>query len=728
MRNKFIDYSIFNIVNSIISQNNELDRIVEELLIVILNKFKSKYVGIYIKHCFKDEVIKFNKTISKKNSDVNIVLNKNILNDIVDKKEIIHNKLGYILPLFFGDISIGVLHIFYAKNRISFSKSEIKFLKDLSAHIAQVFISLGSVENIILKKSDGNKKLIKGVGVSKGISWGKIFNPKSQQDIIIKRNKKDFVNFEYESNLVKMAINKTIKEIKNLEKEIIESAGEDLANIFVFHQTILKDDKLLNDIENILKNKKIVAEYGVVEYFNILKNKFEGVNNHIIIDITDIEIQILNFIQQKGKLQVFSLPEEDFIFVAKQILPSDIIKTKSVHFKGMLEAGGGPTSHASILAKSLNIPLIYGVGENINQLKENQNVIVDSGSGIIINTPSKTIIREYQLLQKEAMKVKKSLIDGLTINTDTMDGYNIKIGANIGILSEVPFVSEYKAQYVGLYRTEMPFLIRQNFPSEEEQYKIYKKVIGNSKISTTIRTLDIGGDKAPKYLNMSAENNPVLGKRSIRIMFDLQKEFKSQIKAIYRAAIIGETKIMFPMVSSIEEVEKLREIVNEALLELTKSGINYSKNVQFGVMIEVPAAVWIIEDILKHVDFVSVGTNDLIQYTIAVDRDNNDVFHLFKPLHPAILKSLKKISNACEKENKDVFVCGEMASEPISLSVLIGLGFKNLSMSVHAIPQAKEFVKKISYKKMVRITNTILKMNNANEIEEYLLDKLSKYL
>ena len=727
-KSKYIDYSMFNIVNSIISQNNELDRIVEELLIILLNKFNPKHVGIYVKYRFKEEEIKFNKAISKKGSDVDIVLVKSVLNSVIKDRKIIKNESGYIIPICFGDVEVGVLHFFYGRKVVSFLKSELSFLQDLSNHIAQVFISLGSVENIRLQKNESGQKLVKGVGASKGIAWGRLFKIKGQQDIVIKRSIKDFEGYHFEKDLVATAIEQTVAEIKHVEEEIRESAGEDLANIFVFHQTILNDSNLISSIEEIIKANNIPAEYAVIQYFDKLKNKFEGVNNHIVIDITDIEIQVLNFIQHKNESQVFSLPEEDFILVAELILPSDIIKSKSVHFKGMIEAGGGPTSHASILAKSLNIPLVYGVGANTKQLTEGDKVIVDSGSGIVINCPSSTLIEEYKILREENQKIKASLVSGLHKQTKTIDGVTIKIGANIGVLSEVQFVPEYKAEYVGLYRTEMPFLIRQNFPTEEEQYKIYKKIIGDSKVPTTIRTLDIGGDKAPKYLNISDEKNPVLGKRSIRIMFDLADEFKSQLKAIYRAALEGPTKVMFPMVSSINEIRKLKDIVAEALQELDDANIPYCKDVQFGVMIEVPAAVWIIDDILKYVDFVSVGTNDLIQYTVAIDRDNNDVFHMFKPLHPAILRSLQKISKACRKAETDVFVCGEMASEPISLSVLIGLGLTNLSMSVHAIPQAKSLVEKISYKKMVRISNAILKMDTANDIEEYLLDKLSSYL
>lgn len=728
MNSKFIDYSLFSIVNSIISQNNELDRIVEELLIILLNKFEPKHVAIYIKHKFKNEVIKFNKAISKKGSEIDVVLVKSVLNSIISQNKIIVNDTGYMIPLVFDEKPVGVLHFFYGKKRISFCKTEMSFLQDLANHIAQVFISLGSVENIIFDKVENDQKLIKGVGASKGISWGKIFEPKNQQEIVVKRYRSDFTNFNDECALVEIAVKKTIKEIKKVEDEIRVCAGEDLANIFVFHQTILKDPELLPSIKAIIGQKHIASEYAVIEHFDSLKKKFENINDHIVLDLTDIEIQIINIMQNNGESQVFALPEHDFILIAEQILPSDIIKSKSIHFKGMIEGGGGPTSHASILAKSLNIPLIYGVGKNINLLREGEIVIVDSASGIIVNRPSDTIFDEYKTLREKASKANKNLISHLTHETKTTDGISVRIGANIGVLSEVAFVPDYKAEYIGLYRTEMPFLIRQNFPTEEQQFEIYKKVITGSGVTTTIRTLDIGGDKAPKYLNISVERNPVLGKRSIRVMFDLIDEFKSQIKAIFRAGMFGKTKVMFPMISSIEEILKIKEIIAQALFELDETKIKYSKDIEFGVMIEIPSAIWIIDDILKHVDFVSVGTNDLIQYTIAIDRDNNEVFHMFNPLHPAIIRSLKTVSVACKKANKDAFVCGEMASDPISLAVLIGLGFTNLSMSVHNIPQAKEFITKVSYKSMVRISNAILKLDTSNQIEEYLLDKLSKYL
>jgi phosphoenolpyruvate-protein phosphotransferase len=415
--------------------------------------------------------------------------------------------------------------------------------------------------------------------------------------------------------------------------------------------------------------------------------------------------------------------KKDSVLVAEELTLSDLALIEHRHLRAIVLATGGVTSHASILAKSFEIPTVVGVEHVSDVVHEGDDLIVDGNSGVIYVNPPVDVAREYDRLEREYRAFNRELETLKNTPAETTDGRRVSLYANIGLVSDLLFAHRHGAQGIGLYRTEFPFLTYREFPDEKEQYELYARVVQDMEGKpVTIRTLDVGADKLPAYMQVPREDNPYLGWRSIRISLEMPEFFKVQLRAVLRAALLGRVRLMFPMISSVEEIRRAKELLEEAREELRREGREFETNVPVGMMVEVPSAVALANQLVREVDFFSIGTNDLIQYLLAVDRNNRKVAPLYEPLHPAVLGAVHEVVQAAKGAGKWVGMCGEMASDPLCALVLLGLGLDDLSMGPFFIPVIKRIIRSVSYAAARNIARDTLGMATVKEVKGYLFD------
>jgi phosphoenolpyruvate-protein phosphotransferase len=417
---------------------------------------------------------------------------------------------------------------------------------------------------------------------------------------------------------------------------------------------------------------------------------------------------------------------ESFILVADEITLSDLCRVDHTRLKGVVLASGGATSHASILAKSFEIPTVVGVNHT-ELVDQGDTLIVDGNSGVVYLNPGPEVVREYGRLDREYRAFNRNLQEMHDLPAETRDGVRISLGANVGLLSDTAFAKRHGAEGVGLYRTEVPFLTYHDFPGEEEQFSLYCQVLqAMDGQPVTIRTLDLGPDKYPSYLRLPQEENPYLGWRSIRISLEMPELFKVQLRAILRAGACGPVRILFPMISSVEELGQVKELLAQAKAELRQEGKAFDATMPIGIMVEVPAAVWMADRLVREVDFFSIGTNDLIQYLLAVDRNNPKVAPLYEPLHPAVLKAVFSTVQAAKHAGKRVSMCGEMAADPLCTLLLLGMGLDELSMEPFFVPVIKRVIRSLSAKSARRLTQEVVRMETVQQVKGRLFKELKQ--
>jgi phosphoenolpyruvate-protein phosphotransferase len=498
--------------------------------------------------------------------------------------------------------------------------------------------------------------------------------------------------------------------------------------IFDVYRLILEDPAIIQQIEAQIRKENYVAEYAVRIVFEQYLSSISQIQDDYLRertgDVKDAAQRLLENLSGAPD-QHIAVPS-DAVLVAEDLSPADLSMLEGDHFRGIVLSTGGVTTHASILAKSFEIPSVVAIEGLMDRVHQGDSVIVDGNSGVLYVNPNPEVAREYDRLEREYAALNRQLEELRDEPAETIDGHRVSLYANIGLLSDIAFAHMHGAQGVGLYRTEIPFLAHRDFPSEEEQYSLYKRVVeGMAGKPVTVRTLDIGADKYPSYMRSTrAEPNPFLGWRSIRISLDVEEIFKTQLRAILRAGTLGRVRLLIPMISSLEEVLKVKELLAEAKDELQRESTPFDLNMELGIMVEVPAAVQLAERLLREVDFLSIGTNDLIQYILAVDRSNRKVANLYEPLHPAVLAALYSTIQAGKREGKRVGMCGEMAGDPLYALVLLGMGLEEFSMGSLFVPVVKKTIQSVTYESAKSIARIVLEMDTAGEIKKYLFEQI----
>jgi len=518
------------------------------------------------------------------------------------------------------------------------------------------------------------------------------------------------------------AVYRTINQLRHLQGNVAERLPESASLIFTAHFMILKDESFISGIVRRIEDGEIPAEAvrSVARYYiSVFSSSSHAYMREKVVDIEDLATRIL------ANLRSEALEEPPAaggcIVIAAELYPSDILKMASEEVRGIVLVSGGITAHVSILARSMHIPLIIADQPYLLNVPDGTPVLMDADVGNLYVNPSEKIIKQFES-RNELKQSAESVADFVSDVTKTKDGVRIHLLANINLLSELPLADRLKAEGVGLYRTEFPFLIRSHFPSEEEQYLIYKKVFDTmtGKV-VTIRTLDLAGDKVMPFLDAPKEPNPQLGLRSIRFTLENRDVFEQQLQAILRASADHENvRIMFPMISSIDEFRTARDIVFDSMHRLSRLNLPHNSQPEIGVLVELPSLVEIIDEIVSEADFISIGTNDFVQYMLAVDRTNEKVSDYYQPFHPSVLRSIAKIVRSVTTGGKDVYVCGEMAHEMDYIPFLVGVGVRVLSIDPQFMPAVQKCIADITVTDAETFSRELLSLVTVKDVKRIL--------
>ncbi|HON86161.1 MAG TPA: phosphoenolpyruvate--protein phosphotransferase [Syntrophorhabdaceae bacterium] len=571
-------------------------------------------------------------------------------------------------------------------------------------------------------------KTLKGTGVSSGITTGYVYLLERGK-ISIKKIALKEDQIEKEIWRFKTAIKKAINELNTIKQSIPDDEVRRHTFIIDAHILMLQDDFFSKEVIETLKREKINTEWALDIVVSKFLSSFEGIEDPYLKergqDLKYIYDRLLRILV-KGKtpgIETVNKKAARGIIVAHDLSPADTIQLNLNRISGFVTDVGGRTSHTSIVARALEIPAVVGVSNITSLVKNNDRIIVDGDEGIVIINPTREVQRDYIARQLKLKSLKKELLKIARLKSETRDGFKIKVGANIELLAEMDIVERYGAQGIGLYRTEYIYLSRKTLPTEAEHYHIYRKLAENKNLEyITIRTLDIGGDKFASQIEMTKEINPAMGLRAIRLCIKEVDLFKTQLKGILRASAYGPLKILIPMVSGVEEVRKTKAIIKECMEELEQKHIDFNRDIKIGIMIEVPATCMISDILAEEVDFFSIGTNDLIQYTLAIDRGNEYVSYLYEPLHPAVLRMIKYVVDVAHNHEIEVAMCGEMAGEALYIPVLVGLGLDEISMNPYSVPRAKKIIRGIEHSYCKDIVSEIMGKESPKDAE-YMLRK-----
>ena len=570
--------------------------------------------------------------------------------------------------------------------------------------------------------------MYKGTNASDGIGIGTAVIVEEAELIITRREVNDT---EAEVQRFKGALETTIAETQKMAEDLAARVGEKEAEIMQGHMMLLSDPMLTGEIENSIQNDKVNSEFAIENVCNMYADMFASMGDELMqqraTDMRDIKVRMQRTLMGLQSVDVSALPAGT-ILVAKDLTPSMTAGINPANVTGIVTELGGRTSHSAILARALEIPAVVAVNGLLDEVKDGDTVVLDGSTGEVYVNPEIEVKAAYEAKREQFLKDKKELEKYIGQPSVTKDGVQVEIVANIGKPEDIDKVLEYDAEGIGLFRTEFLFMDRTAMPTEEEQFEAYKKVAAamNGK-PVIIRTLDIGGDKEIPYMGLEKDENPFLGYRAIRLCLDRKEDiYKPQLRALLRASAFGNIRIMIPLVTCIDEFREAKSLIEELKKELDEKGIAYKKDIQVGIMVETAAASLIADIFAKEADFFSIGTNDLTQYTMSVDRGNKKVSYLYSTFNPAVLRSIRHIIACGREAGIMVGMCGEAASDPMMVPLLLAFGLNEFSMSASAVLRTRKLVTGFSIKELQAVAEKAMSFATAAEVEAYMKEFMEK--
>jgi phosphotransferase system, enzyme I, PtsP len=738
-------------ISKLILQSSDLDETLRNIVELVAARMRTEVCSIYL---YENEYLNLRATIGLSPSSVGLSLavGEGLIGFTAETRAVVnvdepqnHPRFKYVensnedkyhsflgIPLYDRHQLIGVMAIQTIEPR-QFDEIEISTLGTIAFQLSTVVASARLLERINLEQSspptqrEVTSSVIKGNVGFHGVASGPAILINETYGFA-EVSSDDVVDIEQELEHLTEALEKSRIETLCLEKRVAERLSEDDAAIFHSHLMMLQDRALIDRMRACIQDGASAASSVrtvIADYVAVFQRMDDPYLRERAIDMEDIGRRLISNLLGDPR-EGFQLSQPG-ILIAGELMPSDVAMLDPLQILGLVLESGDSNSHAVIIAKSLGIPALIGVKDALRLVEPGTSLILDANSGCLHISPSPQVRREYQRLEADGARQREELEQFKNREAETADGIKVILRANIGLLSDIKIAHRYGAEGVGLYRTEFPYMAHADYPDRQTQYDIYRRAVKEFPgQSVTIRTLDIGGDKQLPYFEAPQEENPFLGWRSVRISLDQRDIFQTQIEAILMAATHGSVKLMFPMITTIEEILACKAVVADARAALSEEGWTIP-DVPLGMMIEVPAVITLAESFAAEVDFFALGTNDLVQYMLAADRGNARISHHYDPLHPAMLRAIRQIVDVTQRLNKGLCICGEMASDPGCFAVLVGLGLREFSVSSPAIFDLKSLLSKLTADKLQELTQSVLAEVQGNRIHARV-DQLLKDL
>jgi phosphotransferase system enzyme I (PtsI) len=571
-------------------------------------------------------------------------------------------------------------------------------------------------------EASAKTRVFRGLGASRGIAIGRAY-PVEHRRLKVPKQKIAAVNVPNEIDRFKRALADSHQQLENLKTNVPESI-EEPGDILAAHQTMLNDELLVQGTVRRITDEEINAEYALMKTVGHIKEVFEHIDDDYFrerrSDVEFVGERILRNLTGEGDLVV--TPPADAVAISRVLSPADAVQLHKAAVTGLATEAGGLTSHTALIARAFELPAVVGVEGLTSRVTPNDLIVLDGQAGIVILNPAPETVSEYREKSRKLAVLEQEMLQDRDLPAETTDGVRLMLAANIELPEEVPSALQHGAESVGLYRTEYLYLGRANLPGEEELISAFKKVLhlmGDRAV--TFRSFDLGGDKATHFFQMHPEANPALGLRSTRLALKQKDAFKTHLRALLRSVEGNKLRIMFPMISDVSELRAAKEVLYESKEELENEGYVVPRELTVGIMVEMPSAAVISDMLAEECDFFSIGSNDLIQYTLAIDRVNEHVVHLYHPLHPAILRLIKQTVESAHRAGLRVSLCGAMAGEPMLTVVLVGLGIDELSMPPLALPLVKQMIRRSTFAGARELVKHLLKLDTVDAIESHVL-------
>ncbi|GAB4257742.1 phosphoenolpyruvate--protein phosphotransferase [Deferrisoma sp.] len=635
------------------------------------------------------------------------------------------------VPLIHRRQPIGVLAVQTAEAR-RFTPDEVRLLVTAASQVAPLIANASLLDARARAASEPPAPppaaaFLRGIAVSPGYARGTAY-PLAEELGLEPPPDDAPEDPDQEMARLEKAVEASVAEVEALRDQVTRALSKEEGAIFHAHLLILEDrtlrDKIKERVRTGTSASRAVVEVAR-EYIGAFLKLEDPYLRERAADVRDVALRVLGHLRGDGPPPRPARFREPTVVVADDLIPSRFVQLLQPNLVGVVLAEGGRNSHTAILCRSAGIPAVMGVGR-LPHVEPGTQTIADGNAGVVYFDPPDTVVREYERLEADAQELRSELLAHLSEPAVTRDGVRVRLWGNAALLSDVARILEAGGEGVGLYRTEFPFLVRERFPDEDEQVEIYRRILeALGGRTATLRTLDVGGDKSLPYLRLPREENPHLGWRSIRVSLEMDEPFRIQLRALLRAARHGPLRIVFPMISTVEELDRALEILAEERRSLEARGMEVPE-VPVGIMVEVPSAVLLLDRLAERADFFSVGTNDLVQYVLAVDRANPRVAHLYTPLHPAVLAMLARVAEAGRRFGKPVSVCGEMASLPLGAAALLGLGITELSVSPGALPRIRRLVQTVRLEGLRRLVPQLLASPGARDVQELFVEELRR--